>query len=187
MTSWIPHIAALALAVSAWVRSSRAALVALLGIWVLNGLVAPRAAVDLSGWLHPAPTAFEFARTVEVEMSTGVEGIRPPDREEITRQVLAEYGVETVEELPVNLSGITLQASEEFGNQIFDRNYTALWDTFERQSRVHESLAVVAPLLAVRALSRAGAAGVRAAVWARTLPHERPDARSRRFDRVPAG
>ena len=61
--------------------------------------------------------------------------------------------MESVEELPVNLSGITLQASEEFGDQIFDRNYNALWDTFERQSRVHESLAVVAPLLAVRSLS----------------------------------
>ena len=79
--------------------------------------------------------------------------MRPPDREEITRQLLEEHGVESVDELPVNLSGITLQASEEFGNAIYDRNYEALWDTFERQSRVHESLAVAAPLLAVRALS----------------------------------
>ena len=144
---------AAALAVSAWVRSARVALVALLAIWVLNGLVAPRVAVDLSDWLHPAPTAFEFARTVEREMSTGVEGLQPPDRADITSRLLEEHGVETVEELPVNLSGITLQASEEFGNAIYDRNYGALWDTFERQSRVHESLAIVAPLLAVRALS----------------------------------
>ena len=143
----------LSLAVSAFVPSSRAALVTLLSVWVVNGLVAPRAAVDLSGWLHPAPTAFEFSRTIEQEMSTGVDGITPPDRQAITQQVLDEYGVKSVDELPVNVSGITLQASEEFGNQIYDRNYTALWDTFERQSRVHESLAVVAPLLAVRALS----------------------------------
>jgi ABC-2 type transport system permease protein len=143
----------LSLAVSAFVPSSRAALVTLLSVWVVNGLVAPRAAVDLSGWLHPAPTAFEFSRTIEQQMSTGVDGITPPDRQAITQQILDEYGVESVDELPVNLSGITLQASEEFGNQIYDRNYTALWDTFERQSRVHESLAVVAPLLAVRALS----------------------------------
>ena len=142
-----------ALAVSAWMRSSRAALVTLLAIWVLNGLVAPRVAVDLSGWLHPAPTAFEFARTVEAEMATGVDGLAPPDRAAITARLLEEHGVETVEELPVNVSGITLQASEEFGNAIYDRNYGALWDTFERQSRVHESLSVVAPLLAVRALS----------------------------------
>ena len=142
-----------ALAVSAWVRSSRAALVALLAIWVLNGLVAPRLAVDLSDWLHPAPTSFEFARTVQQEMATGVDGIQPPEREAIAARLLEEHGVETVEELPVNLSGITLQASEEFGNAIYDRNYSALWDTFERQSRVHESLSFFAPLLAVRALS----------------------------------
>lgn len=144
---------ALSLAVSAWVSSSRVALMSLLALWVVNGLVAPRAAVDLSEWLHPAPTAFEFSRTVEQEMRAGVEGIRPPDRQAITQALLDEHGVESVEELPINVSGVTLQASEEFGNQIFDRNYNALWDTFERQSRVHESLAIVAPLLAVRALS----------------------------------
>ena len=44
----------LSLAVSAWAPSARTALVALLGIWVVNGLVAPRAAVDLSSWLHPS-------------------------------------------------------------------------------------------------------------------------------------
>ena len=143
----------LALAISAWVPSSRAALVTLLSLWVVNGLVAPRAAVDLSGWLHPSPTAFEFSRQIEEGMENGVEGILPPDRQAITNRLLQEYGVDSVEDLPVNLSGITLQASEEFGNDVYDHSYTELWDTFERQSRVHESLAVVAPLLAVRALS----------------------------------
>ncbi|MEM7417508.1 MAG: DUF3526 domain-containing protein [Gemmatimonadota bacterium] len=143
----------LAIAISARAPSARSALVVLLGVWVVNGLVAPRAAVDLSGWLHPAPTAFEFARTLDEQMANGVEGIRPPDREAITQRVLAEYGAESVEELPVNLSGITLHESELYGDQIFDLNYGALWDTFERQSRVHETLAMVAPLLAVRSLS----------------------------------
>ncbi len=143
----------LSLAVSARAPSARTALVALLGIWVLNGLVAPRIAVDLSARLHPAPTAFEFARTIEEEMATGVDGIEPPDREAITNALLEEHGVDRVEDLPVNLSGITLQASEVFGDKIYDRNYGALWDTFERQSRVHETLALAAPLLAVRALS----------------------------------
>ncbi len=143
----------LTLAVSAWAPSSRAALVTLLGIWVVNGLVAPRVAVDLSSALHPAPTAFEFSRTIDEQMATGVRDILPPDREAITQALLTEHGVDQVEDLPVNLSGITLQASEEFGDRIFDLNYGQLWDTFERQSRVHETLAVAAPLLAVRALS----------------------------------
>ena len=144
---------ALSLAVSAWARSARTALVVLLAVWVVNGLVAPRAAVDLSKWLHPTPSALEFARTVEQEMAAGVGDISRPDRDASTRRLLAEYGVERVEDLPINAVGVYLQESEEFGNRIFDRNYGALWDTFERQGAVHETLALAAPLLAVRTLS----------------------------------
>jgi ABC-2 type transport system permease protein len=144
---------ALSLAVSAWVRSARTALVALLGIWVLNGLVAPRVAVDLSKWLHPTPSAVAFARTMEQEIRSGVPGIERPDRGETTARLLAEHGAETVDDLPVNVIGVYLQESEEFANQIFDRNYGALWNRFERQGQVHEALSVAAPLLAVRTLS----------------------------------
>ena len=144
---------ALSLAVSARARSARTALVILLGVWVVNGLVAPRVAVDLSKWLHPTPSAIEFARNVEREMASGVEGIPRPDRAALTERLLAEHGVERVEDLPINEVGVYLQESEEFGNLIFDRNYSALWDTFERQGAVHETLAVLAPLLAVRTLS----------------------------------
>ena len=144
---------ALSLAVSAWARSSRTALVILLGVWVMNGLVAPRVAVDLSKWLHPTPSAVEFARTMERELASGVDDISRPDRAALTERLLTEYGVERVEDLPINESGVYLQESEEFGNRIFDRNYGALWDTFERQGSVHETLAVAAPLLAVRTLS----------------------------------
>ena len=144
---------ALSLAVSAWARSARTALVVLLAVWVVNGLVAPRVAVDLSKWLHPTPSALEFARTVEQEMASGAGDISPPDRDASTQRLLAEYGVARVEDLPINAVGVYLQESEEFGNRIFDRNYGALWDTFERKSVVHETVALAAPLLAVRTLS----------------------------------
>ena len=143
----------LSLAVSARARTARNALVVLLAAWVVNGLVAPRAAVDLSRWLHPTPSALEFARTLQDEMAAGVEGVERPDRAALTERLLAQHGVERVEDLPMNEVGVYLQESEEFGNRIFDRNYGALWDTFERQGLVHEALAAAAPLLAVRALS----------------------------------
>ena len=90
---------------------------------------------------------------MERELAVGVEEISRPDRAALTERLLAQYGVARVEDLPINESGVYLQESEEFGNRIFDRNYGALWDTFERQGIVHETLAVAAPLLAVRTLS----------------------------------
>ena len=144
---------ALSLAVSARAKSARTALVFLLAVWVVNGLVATRVAVDLSKWLYPTPSALEFARTMEREMAAGAEDIAPPDMIESNERLLAEHGVERVEDLPINAVGVYLQESEEFANRIFDRNYGALWDTFERQSLLQEALAAAAPLIAVRTLS----------------------------------
>ena len=143
----------LSLAVSAKAPSARAALVVLLAVWVVNGFVAPRVAVDLSKWLYPTPSAVEFANNMGQEMSDGVDGILRPDRAATTQELLDQYKLENAEDLPINAIGVFLQKSEEFGNQIFDRNYGSLWNTFERQGYVHEALAVTAPLLAVRTIS----------------------------------
>jgi ABC-2 type transport system permease protein len=39
------------------------------------------------------------------------------------------------------------------GYGVLDRDFGALWDTFERHQRMHEWLGLVAPLLAVRGIS----------------------------------
>jgi ABC-2 type transport system permease protein len=145
----------LSLAVSALVSSSRVALVVLLGFWIVNSLAMPRAVADLSERLHPAPTATAMWAAMREDFARGIDGHNPADtrRKELERKVLAEYGVTKVEDLPVSFAGISLQAGEEYGNQIFDRHYGALWDTYARQDRTHLAGAVVAPLLAVRSFS----------------------------------
>lgn len=145
----------LSLMVSALASSSRLALVALLGFWIVNGLVVPRLASDLSERLYPAPTAIAFWKAVNDDLRNGIDGHNPADRraEELKRRVLAEYGVEKVEDLPVNFAGISMQAGEEHGNEVYDAHYGRLWEIYRRQERIHKSGALAAPLLAVRALS----------------------------------
>lgn len=145
----------LSLAVSALAGSSRLALVVLLGFWIVNGLAAPRAIADLSERLYPAPTATAMWAEMREDFAKGIDGHSPADvrTKELEKKVLAEYGVTKVEELPVSFAGISLQAGEEYGNQVFDRHYGALWDTYARQDRVHLAGALVAPLLAVRSFS----------------------------------
>ena len=75
------------------------------------------AGVDLSRWIHPTPSAVEFARTLEREMAAGVEGIERPDRAASTERLLAQHDVERVEDLPLNDVGVYLQESEDFGNR----------------------------------------------------------------------
>lgn len=153
-------ILGVALAASAFFRTTRTALIALLAFWIFSCLVVPRVAADFSERLYPSASRVEFWRDVNREMRDGVDGHDPANKraEELKQRVLAQYNVQKVEELPVNFSGISLQASEEHGNAVFDRNYDRLWSAYERQNRVHEVAALLAPLIAIRNVSM-GAAG----------------------------
>ena len=68
---------------------------------------------------------------------------------------LAEYGVETVEELPINYDGYLLQASEEFANGVFDAMYAELWGGYERQHAIARGFALVSPTIAAQNVSMA--------------------------------
>ena len=146
---------AISLAVSARAPSSRLALVGLLGFWIVNSLVAPRAVTDVAKRFYPAPSAFAFQQQVDRDVREGIDGRTPQAQrnEELRRQVLAQYGVGSIEELPVNFSGISLQAGEEYANLVYDKNWGEVWTTYERQNRVHQAGSLLAPLLAIRSFS----------------------------------
>jgi ABC-2 type transport system permease protein len=150
---------ALALGVSARARSSRAALVVLVAFWMVNGLVGPRAVTDLSKSLCPTPSSVEFAQLIERDLRVGIDGHDPEDAraKALEARLLRQYGVEKIEQLPINFAGVAMQEGEEYGNRVFDKHYGALWDVFRRQRAVHQLGALVSPLLGVRSISMAAA------------------------------
>jgi ABC-2 type transport system permease protein len=143
------------LAVSAIATSSRVALIALLGFWMFDGLVAPRAAADIARAVKPAPSAFEFAADLEAALKNGIGGHEPTEErnKRMERELLKKYNVDRLEALPVNLTGVRLQAGEDHGNEVFDHAYSGLWKTFEEQDRVRRWAAFAAPGLAIRSIS----------------------------------
>ncbi len=151
----------LSLAVSAFARSARLALVLLLAFWMFNGLLAPRLLADLAERRHPTPTASQFWAVVKDDIAaSGFDG-HSPDRsklEQFQADVMRRYGVSRLEDLPINFAGLQFQRGEEVGNEIFDRRYGELWATFLAQQRTLETGAPFAPLIAVR-LASMGLAG----------------------------
>ncbi len=143
------------LAVSARSRSSRAALLMLLAFWTVNSLIAPRAVTDLARRVHPTTSSFAFQQAVTDDLTHGIDGHNPADtrRQAVEAQALKEYGVLTLDALPVNFDAIAMQASEEYGNQVFDKHFNALYDRYRAQNAVSQFGAAMAPLLAVRSLS----------------------------------
>lgn len=148
---------ALALAVSVVAPSSRVALSVLFGFWILSTVLVPRLAADLAEREFPIPTARAFYAAIAEDQERGMPGMGNAQerREQLQRSVLEQYGVESLEDLPVNYAGLALQASEEHANLVFDHHFGELWRRYAEQERVHLLASVASPLLAVRAVSMA--------------------------------
>ncbi len=145
----------ISLTVSACAPSSRSALIVLLGFWMVNGLVAPRAASDIAKTLRPTLSAFEFGHRIEMALKDGIDGHDPADARiaRLQAELLKKYNVAKVEALLVNFNGIRLQEGENHGNVVFDKAYAELWDTFSQQDHIHRVLGLAAPGLAARSVS----------------------------------
>lgn len=140
------------LAVSARARTSRTALVILLGLWALTCLALPRFAAEAASWLRPAPSAAGFRAELEQAKAPAHSPERAAQRRE---RIMQQYGVSRLEELPIDWRGIALQEGEEFNYPIFDRHYSALFDSYRAQDLLLQAAGFLAPLLAAQSLSHA--------------------------------
>ncbi|WP_209712727.1 DUF3526 domain-containing protein [Duganella sp. 1411] len=146
--------AALIAAVSARAPTLRASLAILIGLWAATTLVVPRAAVELSQMAAPLPTMQQFRAGLDAALGM------PDDPEQANRdkqQLLREYGVKDVKDLPVNWAGISLQRGEHHGDRIFDEHYGRLFDAMRRQSDASALAGWLSPAVAMAGLSSAAA------------------------------
>lgn len=146
--------AALIAGVSAWAPSLRASLAMLIGLWAATTLVLPRAALELAQLAAPLPRLQQFR--AELDAALGV----PDDPQAAQRdrqQLLRQYGVDDVKDLPVNWAGIHLRRGEQHGDRIFDRHYGRLFDAMRKQSDAAALGGWLSPTMALAGLSGAAA------------------------------
>jgi ABC-2 type transport system permease protein len=147
---------ALALAVSARAGSSRAALVVLLGFWLVNAFIAPRLAADLARRAAPLPTGGEFrAAIAEAKRAQFGHDETHPAFVAFRDRVLRRYGVARVEDLPVSFRGLSLREDDEAGYRIFDDHFGRLCAAIARQDRLRAAAGLAFPLLALQPISMA--------------------------------
>lgn len=132
------------LAVSAWARSSRMALVLLLGLWIVGTLMVPRAASDLARAWHPSPSRLEFSKKIDADLHVHYQ-----------KAWKDNFGVDKRwgAELPLNQWGRALQVDDHAGYGVTDHHFGDLWHAFEHQQRSQEWAGLLVPLLALRAYS----------------------------------
>lgn len=135
-------------------------LTAAIVVWMLWSIFLPKIFGSLAELTQPLPERHAFKQALAEDRSKGIDGHNPYDdrRQKFEEGVLKEYQVATVEELPINIDGLRMQADEEYGNQVWDKHYLSLYGIFQRQKQFYQISGVVNPFVSLQNLSM-GAAG----------------------------
>jgi ABC-2 type transport system permease protein len=145
--------------ISARARTAARACAALVSLWLLGSVLVPRLAAVVADARHPLPDKSSFTAAVAAATKQHGDSHDPNDPHfaRFRAETLARYGVARVEDLPVNYSAVVMARGEELSAETFAEHFAALGATMEAQAALLDRAALVAPFLAVRALSSAAA------------------------------
>jgi ABC-2 type transport system permease protein len=147
----------LGMAVSARAKNGRQSLLILTGVWLLWNVLAPRLAAAIGESLHPLPSQHALQENIERAIRMGINGDDPREErlEKLKEQVLMQYHVKDVSQLPVNFDAIRMQANEDYAQMVYDK-YALETDSIIRlQNNITRYAAVADPYLAIRSISMA--------------------------------
>lgn len=167
---YIVGFAGIVLCISLLSRSARTALFALLIVWVGVVVLIPRLATDTAAARHPLPAASEFWASIKRGEGAEVTSEIPEERaaslrESVAAELLARYGVERIEALPVNFTAVYLQRLEEADAPAFDHAYGKLWAMQETQRKSRSLFGILSPTIGLREISMALAGTDPFALW----------------------
>ena len=155
LLAWV----ALITAVSALARSGRGALITLVAAWAFIAVLAPRGAAELAGHLVPLPTRAETDLLIQAELRRIGDSHNADDPffNSFRERLLAEHGVQRIEDLPFNYRGALSLEGEALTSRLFDTHAQRMADIQRGQRAVVTAAAVLSPAIAVRRISMAGA------------------------------
>ena len=147
--------AVLILTVSARATTSRGALLLLLSIWAAFVVLIPRVAPDLAAAAHAAPTRLETDIAIQRDLRQMGDSHDPDDPHfaAFKQSVLDRYGVDRVEDLPVNYRGLLALEGERMSSLLFERYARQLAATQRQQSKFALMAAAFSPTIAIRDFS----------------------------------
>jgi len=89
------------------------------------------------------------------EARQGPDGHNPDDPYWKTRkqELLQQYNVSGVSELPFNFDGLVAVEAEKYSTDVYRRHFREIWGVYERQDSVYRLGGLAAPMLAMQSLS----------------------------------
>jgi ABC-2 type transport system permease protein len=142
--------------VSALSRSRGIALGLLVFIWLIWALIVPRIAVATASAAVPAPGKLEtdFRMNADLRELGDGHNAADPAFAQLRANLLAQYNVETVEELPINFRGAVAQSSERELTSVMNEYAEERMSVETAQSAHVNCYGWLSPMLAVSSASR---------------------------------
>lgn len=146
--------------VSAFSRSSPAALLTNLAIWFILCIIIPRIAAN---WVEKGvelPSRFELNRKVNEGFTKGVEGDKGfmERAEDFRKETLAKYKADSISQLPVNFDGLSMQNNEDYNSKVYRHYAGEVEQLIIHQQHRLQYLGLINPFMAVQQISM-GASG----------------------------
>ncbi len=141
--------------VSSRASSSGSSLTSLITIWIIFTLIAPKVVTNLAGSMYPFPTLQTFQENINRDQENGLNGHNfwNDAAQDFENEVLAEYGVESIEELPVEFGGLLLAEGEKYESEVYTKHFDLLQSQYNKQRGVYQWSSLLSPMLAVRFVS----------------------------------
>jgi len=148
-------IIAFTVTLSAKFKTAKNVLVTMLGIWLLCTIIIPKAAANIGDMNFPLVSKIDFEKTISEENKKGINGHDPSDVrvKRLQDSLLNQYKVDSLNKLPINVDGITMQADETYHNIVYDKYLGQLEKTIASQNNISSNAAIINPFLAIRNIS----------------------------------
>ncbi|OKY25436.1 DUF3526 domain-containing protein [Thalassotalea sp. PP2-459] len=147
----------LILVISSVVKYSSQALNILIAIWFLLTIISPRLLADIAGESYPQLNRNAFNQQIKQAINQVGDSHNPDDPHfnDFKTKVLAQYGVNHIEELPVNYRALVIQEGERISSEIYTRLYQQQVEQLRKQQSMLANWYWINPYLLVRDISMA--------------------------------
>lgn len=147
----------LSIAVSTTARSSKNALLTLLGLWLVLVVLVPKTAQSVGDYWYPTPSKLGFQNAIEQEVIEKGDSHDPNDPyfNRLRDSVLAVHQVDSVTQLPFNYGGFVMREGERTSAQLYTKHYERLMEVYKKQNQVSKLTTVLNPFGAIKNLSMA--------------------------------
>ena len=148
-------ISLLATYFSAILKNNTSALSSILAIWIIWTIFLPKIWGNTVEKIYPLPSRQSFQSVMKEDRSKGIDGHNPRDkrREDLKEKILAEYGVDSLKNLPINFDGIVMQKDEEYGDKVWDKHFGSNYNILSKQKFLYQLSGFLNPFASLQGAS----------------------------------